>query len=153
MDLCLLPKAGHIEKGQESPIFILRQRGETFEKVVEKATNYNEQANWLARRLAKFFPANRRDYWQEIFIAQALDGDTTVYQHQRGGRRDSLTEDEINERLKILADVEATKKRLKITFDQACARLSETYNQELIWSTVSKWRKYRKRKNRPRNAS
>lgn len=115
-------------------------------KIIEHqiAMETYQAAENLAVKLAWFFPLNERWRWVTIFEVMAINPDAArIEQRQKGGRTDSLTEDEINERLCILADIENTKKKLGITYDQTCTRLSPKYNQHLIWSTVRKWRKYR----------
>lgn len=145
-----LPRAGALKNGESPKIMVISPPNEAQQKTIIKTEFLIKEARFLAHKLARFFPAERRYYWEEIFFTQVMGGSTTVNQAQRGGRHNELTGEDIDERLEILADVEKTKGEMGITFDQACARLSKKYNQCLIWSTVKKWRKYR---NRPRNDS
>lgn len=118
----------------------------------KKAIDMLQKAQELANRMAYFFPSAKHRRWQTIFTIMAMNRGsltwaTKIGQRQAGGSP-GLTENEINERLEILSDVEKTKKQKRITYNDACAQLSQKYDQYLTWDTVKKWRKYR---NRPRN--
>jgi hypothetical protein len=55
---------------------------------------------YLAHRLSKFFPANKRDYWEEIFCAQAFGGRATVLRGPQGPTQRTQERAELFKRLK-----------------------------------------------------
>ena len=49
-------------------LIVNNQQGESIEEATATGVVLAHSADSLARELSTFFPANRRDYWQEIFI-------------------------------------------------------------------------------------
>ena len=95
-----MPTARELQEGRQPRIYVLRRKGQDTEQTIVVANTLIREAIHMAHRLSKFFPAERRDYWLEVFYAQTLGGTGTVGRGERGPIQRTKDRAELYRRLK-----------------------------------------------------